>query len=174
MSKKIFVVEDDALTAELLERYIAEMGYQFSGAADNGEDALEQIRQANPDLVLMDIRLKGKMDGIQAVARLHETNSTLAVIYLTAYADNSLLERAKLTEPLGYLLKPFTQQNLKASIEMVLYKSEVEVERAKHSDEMRRLNAVLIGRENRVRELKREVNEVLREAGQPIRYQSTE
>lgn len=125
MSKKIFVVEDDALTVKQLQQHIEEMGYQFAGKADNAEAALERIKLTQPDLVLMDIRLNGAMDGIDVAAKLR-ADSAVAVIYLTAYAEDDLLTRAKLTEPFGYLLKPFTQKELKANIEIGLYKSAME------------------------------------------------
>lgn len=125
MRKKIFVVENDALTVAQLQQLIEELGYQFAGSADSAEAALEQIGQTRPDLVLMDIRLNGAMDGIEAAARLH-ADGAAAVIYLTAYADDELFGRAKLTEPFAYLLKPFSRQELKAGIEMGLYKSEME------------------------------------------------
>lgn len=133
MSKTIFVVEDDALTARQIKLYLTEIGYQFAGKANNAADALRQIKQARPDLVLMDIHLKGAMDGIDAAARL-QADEAVAVIYLTAYADDETLERARLTEPFGYLLKPFTRQELKASIEMGLYKSEMEQKRQRILD----------------------------------------
>lgn len=125
MSNKIFVVEDDALTARQLQRYIEEMGYEFAGEADNAEAALKQIKQTQPDLVLMDIRLNGAMDGVEAALRL-QADSAVALIYLTAYADDEILARAKLTEPYGYLVKPFTRQSLQASIEIGLHKSAME------------------------------------------------
>lgn len=125
MSKKIFVVEDDALIAALLKLYIEEMGYQFSGKADNAEAALEQIRQSQPDLVLMDIHLNGAMDGVEAAAQLY-ADGMAAVVYLTAYADAKILARAKLTGPYGYLVKPFNKQSLRASIEAGLDKRDRE------------------------------------------------
>lgn len=125
MSKRIFVVEDDALTVTLLKLNIEEMGYQFAGTADNGVSALTQIKQIRPDLVLMDIMLIGEMDGIEVAEKLR-ADSAIAVIYLTAYADDQILARARLTEPFAYLLKPFSRQELRASIEMGLYKSEME------------------------------------------------
>lgn len=133
MSKTIFVVEDDALTARQIKLYIKEIGYQLAGSSTNAADALVQIGQSKPDLVLMDIHLKGAMDGIEAAAQL-QANDTVAVIYLTAYADDDTLARARLTEPFAYLLKPFTRQELKASIEMGLYKSEMERERQRLLD----------------------------------------
>ena len=135
MSNKIFVVEDDALTARQLQRYIEEMGYQFAGDADNAETALEQIKQTQPDLVLMDIRLNGTTDGVEAAARL-QADSAVALIYLTAYADDQILARAKLTEPYGYLVKPFTKQSLQASIEIGLYKSAMERKQQRIHDAM--------------------------------------
>ena len=125
MSRKIFVVEDDALTAAQLQQHIEQMGYQLAGKADNAETALEQIEQTKPDLVLMDIRLNGAMDGVQAAAKL-QADGALAVIYLTAYAEDEILARAKLTEPFGYLLKPFSAQGLKAGIETGLYRSDMQ------------------------------------------------
>lgn len=173
MSKKIFVVEDEVITAAQLKNYIEEMGYQFAGTADNGADALKQIRQTLPDLVLMDIRLKGGMDGIEVAGRLH-AGGAIAVIYLSAYADDDILARARLTEPFGYLLKPFTKLELKASIEVGLYKSEMAAKLAAQAEELKRINDILVEREMRVIEVKHELNELLREAGKPIRYPAAE
>jgi response regulator RpfG family c-di-GMP phosphodiesterase len=119
------VVENDALTAAQIQKYIEEMGYQWAGTADRAEVALPQIQQAEPDLVLMDIHLDGAMDGIELATRL-QADSAVAVVYLTAYADDNTLARAKQTGPFGYLLKPFSRQDLKASIEMGLFKSAME------------------------------------------------
>ncbi len=135
MNEKIFVVEDDALTAAQLRGYIDEMGYRFAGKTDNAEDALDEIRKSEPDLVLMDIRLNGAMDGIEAAARLR-AEATAALIFLTAYADDETLARAKLTEPYGYLVKPFNKQNLQAAIEMGLYKSAMERKQQRIHDAM--------------------------------------
>lgn len=115
MSKKIFVVEDDELTVKQAVTYLEEMGYQLAGTAGSAEAALEQIRLTRPDLVLMDIRLEGAMDGIELAKRL-QADGEIAVIYLTAYAEDDLVARARLAEPFGYLLKPFTRQELKACI----------------------------------------------------------
>lgn len=173
MNKKIFVVEDNALTVEQLQQHIEEMGHQFAGKADNAEAALKQIKLTKPDLVLMDIRLKGAMDGIEIAAKLR-ADGAVAVIYLTAYADDNTLARAKLTEPFGYLVKPFTKQELKASIEIGLYKSEMEAKLAEQFDELQRWNAILEEREMRIIEVKHEVNELLAQLGQPPRYPSAE
>lgn len=122
---KIFVVEDDALTVAQLQKYLAEMGHECVGAVDNGEAALVQIAKTNPDLVLMDIHLCGEMDGIE-VATCLQGDSAPAVIFLTAYADDEIVARAKLTAPFGYLIKPFSRKELKTGIEMGLYKCEME------------------------------------------------
>ncbi len=124
MSKSIFIVENDALTVTQIENYIEKIGYQLSGVSDNAEAALLQIKKSKPDLILMDIRLNGDIDGIEVAARL-KAESDVAVVYLTAYFDDDLLARAKLTEPFGYLVKPFSLQDLKASIEIAIYKNEV-------------------------------------------------
>ena len=141
MNKSVFVVEDDALTATLLEQYIEEMGYQFVGKADTAKTALQKIRLIHPDLVLMDIKLKGKMDGIEVSTQLRD--SEIPVIYLTAYADENLMARAKLTEPYGYLVKPFTKLGLRASIEMAFYKSDMERQQRELLNHIRRLEGLL-------------------------------
>lgn len=125
MNAKIFIVEDDALTAALLKERIEEMGYEFAGKTNNAETALEQIKKNEPDLVLMDIRLQGGMDGVEAAARLR-ADSAAALIYISACADDEILARAKLTEPYGYLVKPFNMHSLRACIEMALFKRNME------------------------------------------------
>jgi diguanylate cyclase (GGDEF)-like protein/PAS domain S-box-containing protein len=124
VSKSIFIVENDALTATQIENYIKKIGYHLSGVSDNAEAVLLKIKKSKPDLILMDIRLNGDIDGIEVAARLKAEND-VAVVYLTAYVDDDLLARAKLTEPFGYLVKPFNLQDLKASIEIAIYKNEV-------------------------------------------------
>lgn len=129
---RILVVEDEAITAMDIEDRLLEMGYQPAGRAVSGEHALALACERRPDLVLMDIRLKGAMDGIDAAVeirrRLH-----VPVIFLTAYSEDATLERAKLAEPYGYILKPFNDRELKSAIEIALYKHEAE-------EEIRRLN----------------------------------
>lgn len=122
MSSNIFIVEDDALTVAQLQEDLEEMGYPCVGTEDTAEAALAKMRQNPPDLVLMDIRLNGVMDGIEAAARLRADNG-VAVLYLTAYADDATLARARRTEPVGYLVKPFHKQELKAAVEMGLVKN---------------------------------------------------
>jgi PAS domain S-box-containing protein len=117
----IFVVEDERIVAEDIGETLKKLGYMISGIAVSGETALEKIRETPPNLVLMDIHLAGEMDGIEAAGQIH-TLFDIPVIYLTAYADNELLERAKLTEPYGYILKPFNDREVHSVIELALYK----------------------------------------------------
>jgi PAS domain S-box-containing protein len=117
----IFIVEDERIVAEDIGETLKKLGYLISGIAVSGETAIEKIRETLPDLVLMDIHLAGEMDGIEAAGQIH-TLFDIPVIYLTAYADNDLLERAKLTEPYGYVLKPFNDREVHSVIEMALYK----------------------------------------------------
>ena len=125
--RKILLVEDEGLLAASLVEDLDELGYAAK-PVNSGEKALSTIGNDRPDLVLMDIRLKGALDGIQASAYIH-TEFAIPVIYLTAHSDASLLERAKLTEPFGYLIKPVGKRDLHSAIEIALYKSAAEKER---------------------------------------------
>ena len=101
------------------------MGYEAPDVALSGEKAIKKAGEIRPDLILMDIKLKGEMDGIEAAEIIHD-RFDIPVVYLTAFADEETLERAKITEPFGYLLKPFEEQDLQSTIEMALYKSKME------------------------------------------------
>jgi PAS domain S-box-containing protein len=121
----ILVVEDEAIVADDIRETLTELGYSVVGTAKSGEAALAKIASAPPDLVLMDIHLAGTMDGIEAADTIHLLHG-IPVIFLTAYADASLLERAKKAEPYGYVLKPYDERGLNAAIEMALYKHHME------------------------------------------------
>jgi two-component system, response regulator PdtaR len=123
----IFIVEDEAIVANDIRETLISLGYTVPGIAKSGELALEKIRQSHPDLVLMDIHLAGEMDGVEAAGKIHVLMD-IPVIYLTAYADKLLLERAKITEPYGYVLKPYDERELNSVIEMALYKHRIENE----------------------------------------------
>lgn len=126
MSKeKILVVEDERIVAEDIKIRLKSLGYNVLGIAFSGEEAIKKTEEMQPELVLMDIVLGGKMDGIEA-ASLMKSRFGIPVVYLTAYADDKTLERAKMTEPFGYLLKPFEDRDLKTTIEMALYKYRME------------------------------------------------
>lgn len=123
----VFIVEDEAIVANDIRETLISLGYTVPGIAKSGETALEKIGQGHPDLVLMDIHLAGKMDGVEAAGKINVLFD-IPVIYLTAYADKLLLERAKITEPYGYVLKPYDERELHSVIEMALYKHRIERE----------------------------------------------
>jgi PAS domain S-box-containing protein len=122
--ERIFIVEDEGIVAADLESILNSLGYQVVGIASSGEEAVPKIEAAMPDLVLMDIRLKGHMDGIDTAEQIH-ARFNIPVTYLTAYADEGTLERAKPTMPYGYILKPFEEK------ELALYKHKMEAMMAK-------------------------------------------
>lgn len=121
----ILIVEDEAITAMDIKTRLSRMGYRVAGIAATGEQAIQLTEETHPDLILMDIKIKGPIDGIQTAELIH-AQSNLPIIYLTAYADDATLQRAKLTGPSGYILKPFQERDLAISIEMALYKSKME------------------------------------------------
>lgn len=123
--KKILVVEDEAIVAKNIQRCLNKLGYTVPSIVATGEDAIKKVEDSPPDLVLMDIELLGEMDGIEA-AKLIKSRFDIPVIYLTAYADEKTLERAKITEPFGYITKPFEDRDLHGTIEMALYKHKTE------------------------------------------------
>jgi len=123
----IFIVEDGAIVANDIRETLISLGYKAAGIAKSGELALEKIPASHPALVLMDIHLAGEMDGVETAGRIHVLYD-IPVIYLTAYADKLLLERAKITEPYGYVLKPYDERELHSVIEMALYKHRIEHE----------------------------------------------
>lgn len=134
MSKvNILVVEDENIVSKDIQHSLKKLGYNVVGAATSGESALELAEQHNPDLVLMDIMLKGEMSGIDAASQIREKYD-IPVIFLTAYADESTLGKAKITEPYGYILKPFKEIDLHTSIEMAIYKHKKQTELKKERD----------------------------------------
>ena len=137
-SKRLLLVEDEFLSALELEENLRQLGYEIPAIADNGEEAVRRAGELLPDLILMDITLKGPMDGIQAAAKLQKSHPAIPIIYLTAHADDKTLTRAKLTEPFGYLPKPCNLLTLKNMVELALYKSEADTARRKAEEELRR------------------------------------
>jgi len=126
----ILVVEDEAIVAKDIQNSLKKLGYTVPSVENSGEDAIESAGQHRPDLVLMDIMLKGQISGIEAADQIKKRYE-IPVIFLTAYADESTLSKAKVTEPYGYIIKPFKEIDLHTSIEMALYKhgKEQEVKR---------------------------------------------
>ncbi len=121
----ILVVEDERLVARDLQATLEDLGYQIPEITDTGELAIQKVTEIKPNLVLMDIRLAGEMDGIEA-AEIITNTFHIPIIYITAHADENTLNRAKLTEPYGYLVKPFDERDLKTTIEIALYKHKIE------------------------------------------------
>ncbi|MCX6559608.1 MAG: response regulator [Candidatus Aminicenantes bacterium] len=122
---KILVVEDESLVAKDIHNMLRGQGYDVVGVLSTGEEALQAVRTSPPDLVLMDIVLKGEIDGIAAAETIWEEYG-IPVIYLTAYADETTLARAKITEPFGYILKPFDERELQTTIEMAFFKAKMD------------------------------------------------
>lgn len=121
---KILVVEDEQIVALELKDRLTRMGHSVVGVVVSGEEAIEHVRRLQPDMVLLDIKLQGEMDGIEAAETIRsETN--IPVVYLTAFSDETTLQRAKLTEPYGYILKPFQERELHVIIEVSLYRHRV-------------------------------------------------
>lgn len=124
-SFKILVVEDESIVAMDIKHRLENMGYIVPAITSSGEEAVEKASESNPDLVLMDIVLKGEMDGIDAAQQIKD-NLDIPVVYLTAYSDERTLKRAKITGPFGYIIKPFEDRELHSAIEVALYKHEME------------------------------------------------
>ena len=122
---RFLIVEDEFVVAENLRTELVSMGHEVVGMAVSGDKALELARQKRPDLVLMDIKLREEMDGIETAIHLRQ-EMDIPSFFLTAFSDESFLERAKLAEPLGYLVKPFERNGLRTSIEMAHYKARME------------------------------------------------
>ncbi len=121
----LLIVEDEAIVAQDLEQALTAMGHKVVGRAATGPEAIERAWATRPELLLMDVRLKGEMDGITASARLRE-KLPVPIIFLTAFADEKTLARAKEVEPYGYLVKPYSDRELRGAIEIALYKSAME------------------------------------------------
>lgn len=121
----ILIVEDENIVAKDIETRLKKFGYHVFGPVPTGEEAIKKITEESPDLVLMDIRLKGKMDGVETAQFIHQ-NFNIPIIYITANADEKTLERAKVTDPFGYIIKPFKEKELKTTIEITLNKYQME------------------------------------------------
>jgi two-component system, cell cycle sensor histidine kinase and response regulator CckA len=124
---KILIVEDEGLIARDIASRLERSGYAVVGIAEAGDEALRKVEEFAPDLILMDIRINGDMDGVETATRIQE-QFDLPIIYITAHSDRETLDRAKITAPFGFLTKPLHQTNLKDSIEIALYKHQLERE----------------------------------------------
>jgi len=120
---KILIVEDEILVATDIEESLESLGYEVQNSVATGLDAIAEVEKSLPDLILMDINLKGDMTGIEA-AKAISNNHNVPIIYLTANADMSTINQAKVALPYGYIIKPFTDKDLQTNIEIALYKFE--------------------------------------------------
>jgi DNA-binding NarL/FixJ family response regulator len=119
------VVDDEAVIVLRLQQRLTSMGFDVTGVAYSGEEAVETARDLRPDLILMDIMIPGKLDGI-AAAKIVKAELDIPVVFLTAHSEDKIIERAKQAEPYGYILKPFQDRELKATVEIALYKKDME------------------------------------------------
>ncbi len=122
---RILIAEDEAIVAMDLEKILLGLGYQVVERVSRGEDAVRAAAETIPNLVLMDIKLEGDLDGIDAAEKI-KANLDIPLVYITSYATNELLDRAKATSPFGYLLKPFSEQQLRSVIEIALHNHSIE------------------------------------------------
>jgi len=124
---RILIAEDDGLIVQDLRERLESLDYEVSGTTPHAREALDLAQSLRPDLVLMDIQLPGEMDGIEAAEQLRALD--VPVVYVTGCCDGPILERAQVTEPCGYILKPYETRELRTTIEIGLYKHRVERER---------------------------------------------
>ncbi|MDD1685502.1 response regulator [Methanoregula sp.] len=117
---RILIVEDDEIISNLITTMLERRGYSVVGKIDSGEGAILKAAELEPDLVLMDITLKGQMDGVAAAQFIFQLFH-MPIVFLTAHCDDTLLERAKNAQPLGYILKPFSDKDLSSNVELALY-----------------------------------------------------
>ncbi len=123
--ERILIVEDEKIIALDLKRRLLDFGFEIIGIIPTGENAISVAEKEAPDLILMDIMLKGQTDGIEAAKQIRQSLD-IPVVFLTSYSDQDTLERAKEAEPFGYILKPFKERELLTTIEIVLYKHRIE------------------------------------------------
>ena len=127
-STKIFVVEDEAIVSKDIQVCLKKIGYEVLGAFSSGEKVIDALKEKQPDIILMDIMLSGELSGVETSAYVKE-HYGIPVVFLTAYADEKTISKAKVTEPYGYVIKPFKEIDLRTSIEMALYKFKKEKEK---------------------------------------------
>ncbi|MCX9084460.1 MAG: response regulator [Candidatus Methanoperedens sp.] len=123
--KKVLIVEDEAIIAMDIKNRLEKIGYVITAMVYSGKDAIKNAGHNHPDIVLMDIMLGGGMDGIETAKQINELLD-IPIIYLTAYADEKTLSRAKITKPFGYILKPFEERELHSTIEIAIYNHDLE------------------------------------------------
>ena len=132
---RILVVEDESIVALDIQHRLHKLGYEVPTLVASGEDALKEVTASPPDLVLMDVMLAGSLDGVET-AEIIRNQYNVPVVFLTAYSDDSTPQRAEVSGPLGYILKPFKEKELHSTIEVVLYRHEIEEKLKKAHDEL--------------------------------------
>lgn len=130
---KILIVEDESIVAKDIQMSLKKLGYNVTNIVASGDKAIKDIEENRPDLVLMDIILKGDMDGIETATIIHR-EFQIPVVFLTANADDKTVDKAKMAESYGYIIKPFREKELQTTIEMALYKSEKDNQLKKERD----------------------------------------
>ncbi|MEN9332185.1 MAG: hypothetical protein RLZZ94_1275, partial [Bacteroidota bacterium] len=122
MSKtRILVVEDESIVAKDIQRTLEKLGYDVPATASSAASAYEKLEEVEPDLVFLDVKLKGEQDGVHIAEHIKDRYD-IPVIFLTSFVDQDTIDRAKVTEPYGYLVKPFNEGDLKTTVEMALFK----------------------------------------------------
>ncbi len=152
---RIMIVEDEVIISRDLEQTLQAKGYEVIATPSTAEEAIELVESISPDLILMDIVLKNNMDGLEAALHIGERFQT-PVIFLTAYADKAKLERAKLDNTFGYILKPVNESELMCCIEVALYKHDQENKLKGQLKNCEQFSRTLLKREDRIRELREE------------------
>jgi PAS domain S-box-containing protein len=142
MASRIFIVEDEPVIAASIRRRLEQVGYEIAGAATSGEAAIRQVDEQLPDLVLMDVKLEGPMDGVDAAANI-QSRLDIPVVFLTAFADEATIQRAREKHPFGYIVKPFTDRELASAIEIALERSALEQRLRESETRYRMLSEVI-------------------------------
>ena len=135
-NNSLLIVEDDEITALNLKISLEKQGYEVIGTCDNAEDAKIEIEEKKPNIVIVDISLRESNDGIELAQNIRD-DYNIPFIFLTSYSDDDIISQAKKTEPYGYIVKPFDPSSLHATIQMALFKYEVENERKNNIDTLK-------------------------------------
>lgn len=163
----ILIVEDEGVLALHIKAALEKAGYEVVATCPSGEKALEKISKKQPDLVLMDVTIRGAMDGIETAERINEDYG-IPVIYLTAHSEDNIVERAKITEPYGYIIKPVNPKELQVAVDVAIYKHKLDKERERLSRELSIANAAILKSEKQLKDITSFLNEgicVLNEHG---------